>query len=187
MGVDLHRIGFGISSGTSRTGFGTIVSFPSVVVSYPAAGTFNSWLYDVAYPIAEGGASVSPNGTTYYPSQFCDVQVKNNGSGGTYTDWATATDVQYYAWGVEIYSETGNAYISITTSCNGTQNIVGGTSTTVYNHDGTGGYAMTGGNNWYSNGTFLYSETCTYDDGTGSTYDITYNYAADGSGGYYSY
>jgi len=187
MGVDLNRIGFGISSGTSRNGFGTIVSFPSVVVSYPEAGTFNSWLYDVAYPIAEGGASVSPNGTTFYPSQFCDVQVKNNGSGGTYTDWATATDVQYYAWGVEIYSETFDAYISITTGCNGTQNIVGGTSTTAYNHDGTGAYGMIGGNNWYSYGTPLYSETCTYDDGTGSTSEYTVNYAADGFGGYYFY
>ena len=92
MGVDLHRIGLGISSGTSRTGFGTIVSFPSV--AFPANGSYNSTLNDVEYPIAEGGASVTVLSEAY-PSQTCDVDVENDGAGGTYTDWTTATDVQY--------------------------------------------------------------------------------------------
>lgn len=185
MGVDLHRIGTGISSGTSRNGFNSIVSFPSVTVSFPAAGTFNSWLYDVTYPIVNGGGSVTPQSTAY-PSQFCDVQVKNDGAGGTYTDWTTATDVQYFAYGVGIYTDTGDAYVSIGTSCNGTQNILGGSYSNDYIHDGYGSYASTGGYSWYSNGTPLFSETCDFDDGMGGTYSFYYAYAADGYGGYYT-
>jgi hypothetical protein len=157
-----------------------------VVVSYPAAGTFNSWLYGTEYPIANGGSSLSYNSINY-PNQNCDVQVKNNGSGGTYTDWTTATNVQYKPNNTQFYSETVSAYITVNTSCNGTQNTVGGTNTLSVYHDGSGGYSQFGSDNWYSYGTYLYSETCTGDDGYGGTYDITYNYAADGYGSYYSY
>ena len=184
MGVDLHRIGTGISSGTSRTGFGTIVSFRSAP-SFPAYGTFNSWSYDVTYPIANGGASVTPSSTAY-PSQFCDVQVKNDGAGGTYTDWSTATDIQYFAASTQFESTTGNAYISISTSCNGSQSVVAGSSTTAYYHDGSGGYTTAGGYSWSSYGTSLFSETCTFDDGNGGTYDVSYGYYSDSYGGYYT-
>ena len=140
MGVDLHWIGTGISSGTSRTGFGTIVSFPSAS-GFPAYGTFNSWSYDVTYPIANGGADlIDPyNDFAPTPSQYCDVQVENDGSGGTYTDWTTATDIQYFAYGTVIFSNSPNPnYINIS----GT-NYANGTYVTNYIHNGSGGATQT--------------------------------------------
>lgn len=184
MGVDLHRIGTGISSGTSRNGLNSIVSFPSVAPSFPAYGTFNSWSYDVTYPIANGGASVTPSSTAY-PSQFCDVQLKNDGAGGTYIDWTTATDIQYFAASTTIETITGSAYINISTNCNSSQSVVAGASNETFYHDGSGGYTNAIGYNWSSYGTSLYSETCTYDDGSGGTYDQTTNYYSDSYGGYY--
>jgi hypothetical protein len=185
MGVDLHRIGTGISSGTSRTGFGTIVSFPSVAPSFPAYGTFNSWSYDVTYPIANGGATVTVD--VAYPSQFCDVQLKNDGSGGTYTDWTTATDVQYYAMGTSLTTVTTNASVSFTSNCNGNFTFSNGNTWSAYAHDGSGGYySVAGGNNYNYNGYQFYNETCYYDDGNGGSYSVTTTYFSDGNGGYYT-
>ena len=186
MGVDLHRIGTGISSGTSRTGFGTIVSFPSVAPSFPAYGTFNSWSYDVTYPIVNGGASVTPTSIAY-PSQFCDVQLKNDGAGGTYTDWSTATDIQYFAYGTSIATEYTNANVTINTSCNGSLTFSNGNTYNAYAHDGSGGsYSVAGGSNYNSYGYQFYNETCTYDDGNGGSYSVTTTYLSDGNGGYYT-
>jgi hypothetical protein len=137
-----------------------------VAPSFPAAGTFNSWLYDVTYPIANGGGAVTTN--AQFPNQFCDVEVKNDGSGGTYTDWSTATDVQYVAWGNEINSQSGSYDISV---CSGTYSI--GSYGNTYYHDGYGGYYTSGGGYYYSFGTYITS--C---DG--------YDYYSDGSGNYYT-
>jgi hypothetical protein len=90
MGVDLDRIGLGISSGWSRTGFGTIVSFPSGP-SFPPAGSFNSNLTGVNYL---AGASYVIQTVTYY-EQYADYIVKNDGAGGTYVDYATASNITY--------------------------------------------------------------------------------------------
>ena len=186
MGVDLHRIGTGISSGTSRNGFNSIVSFPSVAPSFPAYGTFNSWSYDVTYPIVNGGASVTPSSTAY-PSQFCDVQLKNDGAGGTYTDWTTATDIQYFAYGTSLATEYTDANVNIGTSCNGSLTFSNGQVWYAYAHDGSGGsYGVAGGNSYYSYGYQFYNETCTYDDGMGGTYDVSYYYYSDGNGGIYT-
>lgn len=89
MGVDLHRIGLGISSGVSRNGFGTIVSFPSV--SFPAYGSFNSNLTGADYL---AGASYTIQSVAYY-ERTADYIVKNDGVGGTYTDYATASNILY--------------------------------------------------------------------------------------------
>jgi len=89
MGVDLHRIGLGISSGFGRNGFGNIVSFPSV--SFPAYGSFNSNLNDVDYL---AGTSYTIQSVAYF-EQTADYIVKNDGVGGTYTDYATASDITY--------------------------------------------------------------------------------------------
>lgn len=106
MGVDLHFIGSGISSGDSHNGFGKIVSFP-VAGGFPAAGTYAGTLYGVEYPIAEGGASlVNPVTSENVATQTCDVDQLNNGSGGVYTDWTSITNVQYYAFGVLFYTDT---------------------------------------------------------------------------------
>jgi hypothetical protein len=151
MSVDLHRIGTGISSGTSRNGFGNIVSFPSVS-GFPAAGTFNSWLYDVEYPIANGGADlIDPyNIESPTPSQFCDVQVENDGSGGTYTDWTTATDIQYFANGTVFRSTSANPYINYITISGG--NYQNGTVFYNYVHNGSGGWTETAVYDYLANG-----------------------------------
>lgn len=91
MGVDFHWIGTTISSGSSHNGFGKIVSFPSV--SFPAYGTYNSTLNDADYL---AGANYTIQSVAYY-EQTADYIVKNDGVGGTYTDYATASDITYKA------------------------------------------------------------------------------------------
>lgn len=99
----------------------------SAVPSFPPAGSYNSTLYGVEYPIAEGGSSFPhPFISGDVPNQTCDVDVLNDGVGGTYTDWSTATNINYktvgthfyttasqIAWGVnlvEVPSSSGNYY-----------------------------------------------------------------------------
>jgi hypothetical protein len=106
MGVDFNRIGFGISSGTSRTGFGTIVSNPSGG-DFPPYGTFYETLVGVTYPIAEGGEFfVHPVDSTDFPNQVCDVDVYHNGSGGFYSDWSSVTNVAYVESGTIFWQDT---------------------------------------------------------------------------------
>ena len=164
------------------------MSFPSV--SFPAYGTFNSWSYDVTYPIVNGGASVTINSATY-PSQFCDVELKNNGSGGTYTDWTTATDIQYFASPTAITSVSFTTYVTI--------NTVGypsGSGVTDYTHDGSGGYAENSTYFYTSYGTSVGSSTdstITLGISTNCNGNISVNngtsvttYFHDGNGGYYT-
>jgi hypothetical protein len=187
MGVDLHRIGFGISSGTSRNGFGTIVSFPSVVVSYPAAGTILETLTAQTYPISEGGASVSAgSASTPYPSQSASVYRKANGSGGDYLDWANVFDVAYYTYGVTIVSESLTSYTSIS----GTSYPNGSYDETWY-HDGSGSYySQTSNFSYTSIHTFIVSENNTIEVPPGSLNyfgnGTTTDYFHDGSGSWYS-
>jgi hypothetical protein len=224
MGVDLDRIGFGISSGTSRTGFGTIVSFPGA--SCPAAGTFLSWAYGVTYPIAEGGAYVYvTEAASDYPSQVADVQRLNDGSCGFYYDWFTATNINYMPYGVELYLINADEPISVEINSNQYQI---GTARYVCVSDGYGSYTTTTINpSFYPAGTPLFTETninlyievpsgsgnnvyggygdrAYFTNGYGGYYaeiqnavwdsygtflysDGTYNYYADGNGGYYYY
>jgi hypothetical protein len=152
--------------GLSWGSAGLSIDGSSGAPAFPPAGSFNSWLYDVTYPPANGGGEVYT--TSYYPNQFCDVQVKNNGTGGTYTDWATVTDVQYKLYGYEINSESGSYTVSV---CSGTYSV--GSYTNVYYHDGNGSYYSGGGGSYNSYGTYITS--C---DG--------YDFYSDGYGGYYS-
>ena len=96
MGVDLHRIGTGISSGTSRTGFGTIVSFPSGAGA-PSGVAYT--VYGVEYPIAEGGESVVVNELSYntYASEICDVDYVYEGFPpyAAVVDWSSARNIIY--------------------------------------------------------------------------------------------
>ena len=190
MGVDLHRIGLGISSGNSRNGFGNIVSFPSVS-GFPAAGSYNSTLNDVTYPIANGGASVTVLSVAY-PSQTCDVDVENDGSGGTYTDWTTATDVQYKAYGEGITTDPTPEPAGVEVPSGSSNYFTGGTYQNGYFHDGVGG-SYSGGVNYsyYSDGdntnlTGLNEPAYTQVPGGGSNYNNgTYTgYTWNGSGGY---
>ena len=189
MGVDLHRIGTGISSGSSRNGFGTIVSFPSV--AFPAYGSYNSTLNDVEYPIAEGGASVTV-ASVAYPSQTCDVDVENDGAGGTYTDWTTATDVQYKPYGLWIYTDPTPQPLELEVPSGSGNNYQGGTYLNSYYHDGAGSSYNEGTNSsYYSDGTNtnltgLNAPNTLQVPTGGSAYpDGTYTgYTWNGSGGY---
>jgi len=87
MSVDLHRIGTGISSGSSRNGFGNIVSFPSVAPSFPPYGTL----------ISTGTEPVTLNFTyaedPYTTGSFqwgsFPYYTRADGAGGTYLDFST--------------------------------------------------------------------------------------------------
>lgn len=111
-------------------GFGTgrfAINGESTPTSFPPAGSYNSTLYGVEYPIAEGGSYFAhPFIAEDVPNQTCDVDVLNDGAGGTYTDWSTATNINYKTvgthfatsnshlnWGVnlvEVPSGSGNYY-----------------------------------------------------------------------------
>lgn len=91
MAINLHWIGTAISSGVSHNGFGAIVSFPTEGGGFPAYGTYNSTLTGVDYL---AGVTLVVNSVTYY-GQTADYIVKNDGAGGTYTDYATASNIAY--------------------------------------------------------------------------------------------
>ena len=145
MGVDLNFIGTGISSGTSHTGFGGIVSNFVPAGSFPPAGSYFRTLYGIEYPIELGGASfASPIDSSDVPSQTCDVDELYDGSGGTYLDASSVTNINYvpdgtlFATGtdidssqspVEVPSGSGNYYDSEF-------------SYTYYYHDGEGDYRV---------------------------------------------
>ena len=190
MGVDLHRIGTGISSGSSRNGFGKIVSFPSAP-SFPANGSYNSTLNDVEYPIAEGGASVTALSVAY-PSQTCDVDLENDGAGGTYTDWTTATDVQYKPYGTPFAVDPTLEPLEVEVPSGSGNNYQGGTYQNIYYHDGAGSsYIQGASGSYYGDGTNTYltglnePNTVSVPSGGSSYNDGTYTgYTWNGSGGY---
>ena len=187
MGVDLHRIGTGISSGTSRNGFGTIVSFPSAP-SFPANGSYNSTLNNVVYPIAEGGESVTVDAIAY-PSQFCDVTVKNDGSGGTYTDWSTATNIEYFTSGTITTITSTQTPVEMPAPHEGTY-FDSEVKVEVFTHDGTGSSTVSGDWAYYADNTLIVGSPSTNqqtdvptDSGNlhnNGKYDT---YAWDGAGG----
>ncbi len=140
MSVDLHRIGTGISSGSSRNGFGNIVSFPSV--SFPANGLFYQSLTGVTYLVAEGGEFfVSPADGSNVPNEVCDVDAYHNGSGGFYNDWANATNIAYKPAGTIFWQDTtiytANPVEVPASSGNYYDGYFGYNN---YTHDGSGGY-----------------------------------------------
>jgi hypothetical protein len=137
MGVDLNPIGFGISSGWSRTGFGTIVSYPSGA-SYPAYGTYNSTLYGTPY---ETGSTITVSAISYTDyNQICDVTVKNDGAGGTYTDWATATNVAYKNSVQYMGTSTDESHTASPVTIWGNNYNTASATGYAYYHNGSGGY-----------------------------------------------
>lgn len=158
MGVDFNRIGFGISSGTSRTGFGNIVSYPSGDgggSEFPPAG-FSSLYEGVIYPVEHGGEETEVIDLgTFYPSQICDVERWHDGTGGFYTNWSTVSNVQYsnavfLTGGVETQTPVempapyeGNYYDSEYRQL-------------VYTWDGTGAYDISGDTfGYFADGTIV--------------------------------
>lgn len=118
---------------------------------------------------AEEPISVEVNGS-YYQNGTARLICISEGN-GSYT--TTTVNPSYYPNGTPIVTETNiNLYIEVPS---GTGNyVLGGSGDRAYTHNGSGGYNTAIQNaNWYSYGTFLYS-------------DGTYNYYADGNGGYYA-
>jgi hypothetical protein len=191
MGVDLHFIGSGISSGDSHNGFGKIVSNPAG--NFPPAGSYAGTLYGVEYPIELGGEFfANPVTNEDEPNQTCDVDELNDGSGGTYLDATSVTNINYiptatlFATGgtfdssqtpVEVPSGSGEYYDSEF-------------SYTYYYHDGSGLY-YTEVDHWqyFSNGTNIVEDYTAYQievpNGSGNYFGTgkydTYNW--NGSGG----
>lgn len=138
-------------------GFGTGsfgVDGPLTTPSFPPAGSYNSTQFGIEYPVAEGGTDfANPVTSASVPNQICDVDVLNDGSGGTYTDWSSVTNVQYKANGSIFYTNFGvDNNIEVPT---GSGNFYkGGTYDDQFAHDGFGGYTQTAINfSYYSNGT----------------------------------
>lgn len=105
MGVEFHRIGLAISSGSSHNGFGKIVSSSPVTGDFPPAGSYAGTVYGIEYPIELGGASfASPIDFSDVPSQTCDVDELNDGFGGTYLDATSITNVNYKTAGTLFYT-----------------------------------------------------------------------------------
>lgn len=195
MSVDLHWIRTAISSGVSHSGIGRIVSYTPVGGGgFPEAGSYNSTLYGEVYPISNGGTFFTASENSIdYPNQICDVIVKNDGSGGTYTDWTTVTNIQYNAYAViadtyysphlggvlEVPSGSGNVINNY--NCNGWEFI----------HDGGGGYVSTDYDIVYiAAGTltgYYQNAKTEVPEFTGNYYDngTYYDCIHDGSGGYY--
>lgn len=164
--------------------------------AFPPAGSYNSTLYGETYPVAEGGTYFTDptNGANPpIPNQICDVDVLNDGSGGTYIDWSSATNVQYEAYGVVFITHFSQP-LNIEVPSGSFFYYQGGTFDNQYFHDGTGSWSSGGVNqSYYSNGTDTYIESVNGGDqqtevpsGSGNYYSngLFDGYTWDGSGGY---
>lgn len=194
MGVDLHFIGTGISAGVSHNGFGGIVSNFVPSGSFPPAGSYVQTLYGVEYPVELGGEYfANPVTSENVPSQTCDVDELNDGSGGTYLDATSITNINYIPTATLFATDIGGIYTQTPVE------VPSGTSTyfdsefsyTYHYHDGSGSY-YTETDHWqyYSNGAFIVEDYSGYQlevpEGTGN-YFATGKYNAlvwNGSGGY---
>lgn len=157
MGVDLHRIGLGISSGRSRKGFGNIVSFPSVPAGFPAYGTVLSTASGVTYEQVGYSAYSTILASQVY-TYNCDVDTVADGAGGSFIDWANA---------VNIYPKNNGTFIATSTN-NFPDNAVlvdanyynsGAYTDTNEVHNGTGTINTVGAGmfEYYPNGTVITS------------------------------
>lgn len=159
---------------------------PSEPPSFPPYGTVLNTEFSVTQPVSEGGTWVYGwDGVTYYPSRNCDVEVKANGSGGSFYDWANSFNHTYKPYGQSYDSYSGTSYVNV----NGTD-YPNGNYYTEYHHDGWGGYYTSGYNNYSSNGDYITGDsgnTSVYIEGsyyTNGSYSNSYFH--DGLGGYYS-
>lgn len=189
MGVDFNRIGFGISSGNSRNGFGNIVSFPSV--SFPAYGTEISRATNTPYTPA--GVMVVVNGVSYY-GQKADFVTFADGIGGTYTAWENITvqDASVSPFASFHYTPPYPSFTPVNVPELSNNFDSQYYEYTYYLHDGTGGYTTYNSNiNYYSNGTFIGQasvQALAY-YGSNSIWNGKYNLTDcrwDGGGSYYT-
>lgn len=166
--------------------------------AFPPAGSYNSTLYGEEYPVEEGGTEflhpvfAFQQTGAQVPNQICDVDVLNDGSGGTYIDWSSATNVQYKTYGTVFYVESVGINIEVPS---GSGNYyAGGTQDLEYFHEGNGYYdTQTVNQSYYSNGSDTNIENVNGGDhtseipsGSGNHYPngLFDGYTWDGSGGY---
>lgn len=130
-------------SGSSR-GAGSFISTPPVGNACPPAGYSGTTLYGVEYPVAQGGAYFNnPINGGAELSQICDVPVNNDGSCGTYNNWASVANIAYKAYGTQFYVYDVNQPTAVSTAevPSGSGNFVpDGYVDISYNHDGAGSY-----------------------------------------------
>ncbi len=139
-------------------GFGTgSFSFGELLGNIPPVG-YAYTLYTQEYPIVQGGSFFYfPDTINDIPNQTCDVDVWHDGAGGYYTNWSTATNVQFKAYGGVFH--TG---IQTQTPVDVTGSLVYYDSefrNAQFIHDGTGSYTATG--------VFVYYPANTIIDATG--------------------
>lgn len=201
MGVDFNRIGLGISSGTSRTGFGTIVSYPSgPAPENPPYGTYLGVGTEDLSMYWEYVGDTSNNG--YFVYGYQDYTIYADGVGGTYIVYSLSPYTETAAFNQVIDSTGANSRIiykgdGTYSDCN-IADYIGGTenSGTVYTDiEYESGY-------WLYNVVLGTWDSLDYTDGfCGVTTVTTYNYIpygtevanagstyyySDGAGGYYS-
>lgn len=165
----------------------------SVGPSFPPAGSYNSTLYGETYPVEQGGTDFeNPVTSESVPNQIVDVNVLNDGEGGTYIDWSSANNLQFQIYGVPFYTEFSQS-INIEVPSGSGNYYQGGTHDNQFIHDGSGGWTAQGINqSYYSNG----SDTNIEYVGTDQTTEVPSSsgnyysngrldgYTWDGSGGY---
>lgn len=149
---------------------------------FPAYGTFLFTATGIVYPVAEGGYSYYAIDEVDYPMQYCDVDVKADGSGGQFYDWTTVANVVYFGNGEPICTEAvateGGTQVEVPTE-SANYYYYGTYPSRIVNSDGSG--------SWYfvadTSGTFE-----PYDYGTLISNDsVNYiNYKWVGDGSYYS-
>ena len=179
--------------GGSR-GAGGFLSTPvSAGGGYPAYGTVLSTANGVDY---ETGATVFSSilDDSVY-NQICDVETKADGVGGSYVDWANATNIQYKAVGTFIATSTENlpSQPVEVPSSSGYYYDSGVYLDQNDEHNGSGGIQTVGTGTFvpYGNGTFIvYGGTAQTEvpSSSGNYYDNGqhYDYVWDGNGGYTS-
>lgn len=195
MGVELHWIGTGISSGSSHSRFGGILSSTPTTGGggYPAYGTILSTSYGVDFENGYTTQSAYLGAIVY--TQTCDVDTVADGYGGSFVNWTGAVNVQYKPYGTHIADgqAIGMYPVEVPTGSGVYHNsALSDDSEEIY--DGTGGAIIIpiGFDHYYSNGTLIYSHSINsttevpsdsthyYDNGLISNYEYQWN----GSGNY---
>jgi hypothetical protein len=180
-----------------RAGGASLFSLPSGGGGCPAAGSFNSNTALIEYSIANGGDSFSitlfgGTSSTDIPNENAQFQIKNDGTCGTYTDYATAFNVGYKDNGLifdtDLSSSTGTATVEVPDASGNYAPIGDNYATRV--HDGSGSWTTSSTTVFYPYNTLIYSldnqaevpssSGTYYSNGTGV------QYRADGVGSYFS-
>jgi hypothetical protein len=165
---------------------------------FPPFGSYDSTLYDQERHPTYGGSTfnwVNPvDGNTYWlASEICDVDVLNDGAGGTFQDWANLYNVRFKSNGDVFYSEyTTNVWTSGSMGVNVNGNIYPELYEIFdYWHDGAGSYASGVVRGYYiPSGVLIYQENEMVEvpstSGNNFSTGRLYPYYWDGDGGFYA-